>query len=114
MEDLNASTRMRANDASCDNDQSVFLLGPHGNSKKECNRGTNHLDDELGTAYTFYASNKGHDTWIHAASKEKHQLDHFLINQRHLQLVMDVKRKGEGVPSHCAALCNKLKFPNTK
>ena len=115
--DLNASIRTRTNDASDNKDPSVGLLGPHGN------QGRNARGDliigilnqfQLRAASTSFESSKGHDTWIHPATKVKYQLDHFLIKKKHLQIIMDIKRKGNGIPSNHAALCIKLKFSNVK
>jgi len=69
---------------------------------------------QLKAASVFYTSLKGQNSCIHSVSKEKYQFKHFLINQRHLQLVTDVKRKGDGDPNNNVTLCIKLKFPNSK
>ena len=47
--------------------------------------------------------------------KVKCQLDHhFLIKKTRLQIITDVKWKGNDIPSDHTALCIKLKFPNVK
>ena len=115
--DLNASIGTRSNDATNNKDPSASLLGPHGNPRRNA-RGDLIIgilnQFQLRAASTFFESSKGHDTWIHPATKVKYQLDHFLIKKKHLQIIMDVKRKGDGIPSDHAALCIKLKFPNAK
>ena len=98
------------------NDPSESLFGPHGNLRKntwgELIIGVLN-QNQLRAASTFFESNNKHDTWTYPASKEKYQLDHFLIKWNNLQFVMNVKQKSNGVPSD-AALMISLRFPNTK
>jgi len=91
-------------------------LGPHGNQKLN-QRGENIRalmnQLELRAISTFYQS-KSYDTWLHPATKEEYQLDHFLIPKVHAKYIINVKQKMNGVPSNHAAISIKLKLPNFK
>jgi len=114
---LKASIGTRLNDANDNKDPSVGLFSPHGNPWRNA-RGEFIIriltQFQMRAASTFFESSKGHDTWINPAMKVKYQLDHFLIKKKHLQIITDVKRKDNGIPSDHTALCIKLKFPNVK
>ena len=116
--DLNASigTHPPNTSSSDECDPSVCLLGLHGNPQRNA-RGDLIIgvinQHQLRAASTFFESHK-HDTWIHPATKEKYQLDHFLIKRNHLQFVTNVKCKSDGIPSDHSALKINLRFLNSK
>ena len=72
-----------------------LLIGPCTNPK------TNHKGQfyinllsqlDLRAASTFFHNTSGYDTWINPATKEKHQLDHFLIPRQQFKVVKNVKK----------------------
>ena len=113
--DINASigTRQKSDDES----ESTNILGPCGNPRKN-ERGEMILNllrqTDLRAVTTYFNSTNGHDTWTHPATKEKHQLDHFLVSRLHCRNVIDARKKYIGAPSDHLALFMKYKYKERK
>ena len=69
---------------------------------------------DLRAVTTYFNSTNGHDTWTHPATKEKHQLDHFLVSRLHCRNVIDAQKKYIGAPSDHLALFMKYKYKERK
>ena len=80
------------------------LIGPFGNKHRNenCDLFCDIMRElDLHSAHSFFDCNDKH--WIHLGTKQKYQLDHFLILSKQLNRASNVKRTFDGAPSDHAA-----------
>ena len=84
-----------------------LLIGPCANPKIN-HKGQLYINLlsqlDLRAASTYFQNNSGYDTWINPATKEKYQLDHFLIPRNQFKLVKNVKKIFHGTTSDHLAI----------
>jgi len=93
----------------------MSLLGPHGNPSrnKKGEQLLNMLKQIQYRAISTFFDSKHHNTWMHPATKQCYQLDHFLMPKNQLRYVKNAKRKCDSIPSDHEAIYLELCLPNS-
>jgi len=112
---INATTGNRNTIIRDTNDEDMIptLIGPHGNPRINASSELVLImlcELNLRAASTLFDNNGKHDTWILPGTKQKFQLDHFLILSTQLCFVTNIKQKFNDSPSDHAALMIKIRI----
>ena len=75
----------------------------------ERRRNTGHPHPTQTAISTFFQQKSPH-TWLHPATHEPYQIDHFFIQAEHTRIIKHVKRKSDGTESDHMALLIILHF----
>jgi hypothetical protein len=99
-----------------DPEDPTSILGPHGIQKRN-ERGEAILNMartlDLRVATSYYQQTKGSGTWIHPATKQRYQPDHFFISRKSCANMTDARKRYDGAPdSDHLAITIKLKRMN--